>query len=116
MRGYRPSYFYKADISQADLLQEDRARRVLHYAQRIAKGERLFKELKSVIRNSAQSARSDGRTRPTPLCSPGAPQMAAPAVSVSDILTAITTTIMPDGGENNTVIENHCQLTVKCSK
>jgi hypothetical protein len=38
MKGYRPSYFYKADISQVDLLQKDRARRVLYYAQRVAKG------------------------------------------------------------------------------
>jgi hypothetical protein len=48
MKGYRPSYFGEADISQTDLLQEDRARRIPQYAQRVAKGQPLFKESKSV--------------------------------------------------------------------
>ena len=53
MRGYRPGGFGEADPSQADvlpadLLQEDRARRIPCYAQRAANGEPLFEGLESV--------------------------------------------------------------------
>jgi hypothetical protein len=67
MKGYRPRYFDKVDTSQTDLLQEDRARRIPRYARRVAQGEPLFEESKSVaITQEVRYARIDGRARPTP--------------------------------------------------
>jgi hypothetical protein len=54
MRGYRPSWFGEADDSQPHLLQEDRATRILHYAQRVAKREPLFEESRPVTPNAAR--------------------------------------------------------------